>query len=315
MCEPPDYDPDSGHCECGCGCDGPDEPPYRWVPRAKPSGHSEHTTCWADRPWQFYGLTQACAQLRAEFLPLWLRGLSIRLTLSTFPRFVDVFLSKEPQHISAPKIIQISWIHSSDNYSYPSLDRLTPLIKLRAHCPEVRFEFIPYEAADEKAMPGDTPCDHCLEMRDRYDGEYDSWNDFECECDDPDMSYQEWIWELESRMAYTGILQAFLGNENKTWAKDILEGKVTARWMNMHSLSATFKILCTESFCHSVNNLQGAWNLLKGWGILDLPRRHQMEIILAFEESEKMVIDGLEVKNSLVREFRVPKARLPTEAT
>ena len=158
-------------------------------------------------------------------------------------------------------------------------------------------------------MPGDTTCDHCLEMRDRFD--YDASNETECECVDPDTPYQEWIRLEESRMAYTKVLQAFLDNDNRTWAKDILDGKITARWLNMNSNYATFKIQCKESFCHSVSDLQGAWDLLKGWGILDLSRRSQMDIILAFEEVDKMVIDGLEVKNSLVREFRVPKARLP----
>jgi hypothetical protein len=42
------------------------------------------------RPWKFFALTQACKQVRAEFRPLWIRDLSVRL-LSTYPlgTFVD----------------------------------------------------------------------------------------------------------------------------------------------------------------------------------------------------------------------------------
>jgi len=237
-----------------------------------------------------------------------MRTLCVRLTLATFPKFVDVFLSTDAEPMQAPKVVQLSWDHDIDNYS--PRDQLTPLIKLRAQCPDLRYEFVPYEVADLKRMPGDTPCDHCMEMRDRFEY-YDGWSDGECECVDPDTPYQEWIRQEESRMAYTKVLRAFLDNDNRTWAKDILDEKITARWLNMDYNYATFKIHCKESFCHSVSNFQGAWDLLKGWGILDLSRRSQMDIVLAFEEVDKMVIDGLEVKNSLVREFRVPKARLP----
>jgi hypothetical protein len=76
-----------------------------------------------------------------------------------------------------------------------------------------------------------------------------------------------------------------------------------------------FRITCKDTFSHSVSNSQGAWNLLKEWGILDLPRRKQMDIVMAFVETESMVLDGFEVKNSVLREFRVPRARLAKKPT
>ncbi|KAF2831100.1 hypothetical protein CC86DRAFT_134829 [Ophiobolus disseminans] len=318
----------SDDCDCGCEEDfdkrGAAEPPYRWAPRTRPSHRPTPTTWWADRPWQFYGLTQVCAQLRAEFKPLWIRALEVRLTLTTLPGFVETFLWMGAQHVGtqpigaqtmhapkslrAPKLIQIAWHHDSDNQPYP--DQLDPLLKFHTLCPEFRFAFVPFDITDLKTMPGDAHCEHCLEMNERF-GYDESWNDEDCECVDPDLPYQDWIYLEEDRIAYTGILQAFLHNDNKTWANDILDEKITAQRLGMTNSCATFKILCKKSFCHSVRDLQGAWDLLKGWGIIDLPRKAQMEIILAFEESETAVIDGYKVTNSLVREFRVPQASVP----
>jgi hypothetical protein len=58
--------------------------------------------------------TQACAQLRAEYRPLWIRALEVRLTLNTLPLFEVAFLPQGSQELHAPQRIEISWDHESD---------------------------------------------------------------------------------------------------------------------------------------------------------------------------------------------------------
>jgi hypothetical protein len=260
---------------------------------------------WNQRPWQFYGLTQACVQLRAEYRPLWMRALEVRLTFVTLPKFEDVFLPKGTQQQHAPRLIQVSWEHGSDNYR--GRNQLKPLLMLRARFPTLRFEFVPFDVAELKLMPGEKPCEECADMMIRYG--YDS--DPDCQCDDPDMSYAEWVELEEDRMCYTKIIEGFLANDNGIWHKAILDQNITTDCSFPSKTYLQFRITCKDTFCQSVSNFQDAWNLLKEWGILDLPGRNQMDIVLAFEETEKMVLDGFEVANSLVREFRVPRARLP----
>jgi len=54
--------------------------------------------------------------------------------------------------------------------------------------------------------------------------------------------------------------------------------------------------------------------MLEGWGIFKLARKADMDIVLVYKEVEKTVIDGYEVKNSLLHGFRVPRTRTITAA-
>lgn len=186
------------------------------------------------------------------------------------------------------------------------------MLKLRALCPDVRFEFVPYKVADQKWGPEDDICDHCVEMSDHV-GLFGAWDDDECDCVHPDTPYSEYVEIEEMKMAYTKVLQAFLRNDNPAWIKALLEEQVTAQWMSIYHNGAAFRFLCKEEFCHGVTDIQGAWDLLKGWGVLDLEGRDHMTFVLAFEESKKMIIDDCEVRNSLVREFRVPRPQRPKD--
>ncbi|KAF5849569.1 hypothetical protein GGP41_004994 [Bipolaris sorokiniana] len=48
---------------------------------------------YATRFWNFFGLTQTCRQIRAEFRPLWVRSSSIRFTgLETSVSFISTFM-------------------------------------------------------------------------------------------------------------------------------------------------------------------------------------------------------------------------------
>jgi hypothetical protein len=190
---------------------------------------------------------------------------------------------------------------------------LTPLLKLRARFPALRYEFVPFDVADLKMMPGDRLCAECADSFDRY-GHNADW-DGDCECDDHDMLYAEWVELEQSRMQYTKVIEAFLANDNGSWRQAIQVAKITAKWSSVNVSHIEFRITCKDTFSHSVSNFQGAWNLLKEWGILDLPRRKQMDIVMAFEETESMVLDGFEVKNSVLREFRVLRARLAKKPT
>jgi hypothetical protein len=70
-------------------------PLYRspYVPRAqKKLSESSFTVPWAQRVWQFFGLTQSCQQLRSEYRPLWIRDFTVRLRTGNLSEFVATFL-------------------------------------------------------------------------------------------------------------------------------------------------------------------------------------------------------------------------------
>lgn len=43
----------------------------------------------AKRAWEYFGLTQACQQLRVEYRPLWIRNLRVRTATHSLTLFVD----------------------------------------------------------------------------------------------------------------------------------------------------------------------------------------------------------------------------------
>jgi hypothetical protein len=191
-----------------------------------------------------------------------------------------------------------------------------PFYLLKARFPALRFEFVPFGVADNNIMPGDVLCDSCEDMRDTM---LDYWEAFsgdnsDCECD-CDMPWSEWVVLEVSRISYTAVFADLLSSSNPVWIRSLFAGDITIKYSISESTRrVTFRTVCKESFCHRVCDSQAAWDFLKGWGIFELSRKAEMDIVLVYEEVEKTAINGYEVRNSLLREFRVPRAPRVTAA-
>jgi hypothetical protein len=139
------------------------------------------------RPWKFFALTQACQQTRAEFRPLWIYDLSVRLlSTSCSGAFVDTFLHHTAEFKHAPKLLQTCWEHG---YT-PRVD-ITPLLRLVASCPSSRVDMVPYKVACGELMEFDV-CNNCLQREYQEDHGLDYDSDLEdCDCPDYDMVQEE----------------------------------------------------------------------------------------------------------------------------
>jgi hypothetical protein len=251
-------------------------PPYRCFPHAKRSGARRSATWWQDRPWKWFGLTQSCKQVRAEYRPRWMSALSVRLTPTALPYFAATFLPEEGALGSnAPEVVQVPW--PCDHHKKSKTQTfLTPLLQLKARLPAIRFNIVP--------------------------------SDYNCRF--AHSSWHGWSEKDERRIRNTAIFEDFLANVNAVWIKDVLNRNVTIEHSIVEDTQRiTFHIVCKESFCHGVGDTQAAWDLLNGWGVLGLSRKAEMDIVLVYEEVEKVILDGYEVQNSLLRKFRVPRIR------
>ncbi|KAF2831101.1 hypothetical protein CC86DRAFT_430773 [Ophiobolus disseminans] len=264
---------------------------------------------WAERLWKFFGLTHTCKQLRAEYRPLWVRKLCMRITPSMLPAFIDAYLSGPIQQLHIPRLIQISWHHDMDNIS--TKDSM-PMLQLHAHCPTVRFHYIPYILAEMNTGPGDEMCDHCCEvmyMEERAFGDADDV-DGHCTCVGSEMDGDEWSMYQEDFMDYTEILDEFITNANEKWCQDLRDERMTVK----HSFTRdtnhlTFRILVKEELAGSAGNFGRARDLLKEWGIFDLPRRRMMDFVLAFDKENEKMMRGCVTTMTMVREVKFARPK------
>jgi hypothetical protein len=265
-------------------------------------------TKWAERPWQSFGLTQTCKQLRAEYRPLWIRELSIRLVPTTIALFMAAFLPVSAQQDQGPKLVQISWCQGRDNLLKECRD-LTSLLQLRARFPYVRLQYVPYRVADLKWGPVDDMCESCEELNDMADHGYniDSLSGY-CTCHSEDMTYEDWVEFEETRMGHMEVVKDFISNNNDEWHTDILAEQMTVEFTFSPDMDyLTFRIFCKDTISTNTKTFGAARDLLKAWGIFNLRCKNDMSLILAFEEEKEKKIGGYNMTKSIVREIRVPK--------
>jgi hypothetical protein len=268
---------------------------------------------WAQRVWQFFGLTQSCQQLRSEYRPLWIRDLTVQLRTGNFSEFVATFLpTSKDESLLGPKLIQISWNHGPD--SIFGLDQ-TPFLLLRGRFPDIRFDFVSYRLADLNMEPSDELCEFCCEQTYLEEHGHDPEDaDGYCTCFDSDMDYEEWLMVEEDRMDYTHILKDFLSNNNEKWMTDILAENITVKcFFDRETDLPTFKILCKKPLKMAASDLAHAHSLLKSWGIFDLPSKVLMEFFIAWERKSKGRIGQYHMTKTVVREVHVPRPILPRD--
>ncbi|KAF2026025.1 hypothetical protein EK21DRAFT_92751 [Setomelanomma holmii] len=253
---------------------------------------------WAERPWQFYGLTQTCRQLRAEHRPIWIQNLHIRLDVWQLDIFCQTFLLSAAEHTHRPKLIEIPWDGSS-TYHAPEL---LSWLHFRTRHTFTSIAFVP-EVVVEGGMPREEKCDYCVDMEEsgrcRCCHDYDT---SDCECDDPDMGYFEWIQGKEAEIEYASTVKVLLDNRNATWPKAIDDGAIIGCTFTSHCGSLLiFRIRYKDTFYHYVSDMQGAWDVLKSWGVFDLLRQNNMVFKLVFDKKQTAQMGDRKVTNTITR--------------
>ncbi|KAH7069360.1 hypothetical protein FB567DRAFT_614923 [Paraphoma chrysanthemicola] len=256
---------------------------------------------WATRPWQFFGLTQTCRQLRAEHRSIWIRSLSVRLYIHEIGDFAQHFFPDRVEQPVGPALIQISWDERDRDYP----NHLLSWLKFCDRFPSTDIDFVSAPVADG-LRPGELSCNYCLALE--ADGRCGCYHggcrDEDCECDDPDMNYYEWTELCEDRIAYLDVVRRFLLNHNDEWRKTVRQQLTSCTFSEYHAGHVFFKIHCRDTLAQTVSDAQSAWDVLKGWDLFDLPRARNMEFVLAFAEKKMSTIGGRSIIRSVVREMR-----------
>jgi hypothetical protein len=112
---------------------------------------------WNKQPWKFFGLTQACKLISAEYCPLWSRNLSIRVRIEHLPDFDRDFLQKEHVSQNLRRHVQFDWLRSLDEKNGQEYD-ITSILRLGAGSPDITFEFVPIRIANRNWSQANRIC-------------------------------------------------------------------------------------------------------------------------------------------------------------
>ncbi|KAG9188752.1 hypothetical protein G6011_07457 [Alternaria panax] len=269
--------------------------PVRYGSRLRRKPHAERT-------WQFFGLTQACIQFRAEYRPLWLRDLRVGFKEpSALITFDNTFLNHGSESKYMPKLVQILWNHGEDDQSRFVM---SPLLRLHALSMSSRVEFVPLSVATGQSVHDDM-CHQCLRQyeREKHGLPPDSDNE-DCSCPDFDLDQEEWEDFKNVQMAYTSELSKLIHNKNEAWIKVVQENKATISCtFCLWTHHAIIEILYKDAVCQAVTDSQPAWDLLKEWGIPNLPTKRETDFVFAYKANESMVKDGYRVSHSVSRQI------------
>jgi hypothetical protein len=270
---------------------------------------------WAERYWKFFGLTQSCKQIRAEYRPLWFRKLEIMSPPVWLSQFVETFLSSAEELQHAPNLVQIEWERDIHDYVNAKCN-ITALLRLRAHRPTFQFKFVPGRLADGTTQDEEL-CWYCIhEMEIAELGHLDSDNMYErCTCAPPGLDTDDWESFQYEVIGRTWFIENFIRNDNATWLSDMREGRMSVQCLfGKVADPITFRILCKDRFAQFAgssddDHAEGAWNLITDWGIAALDSQENMAFVVAFEAERKMNKGGYELVSSELREVRLALAK------
>jgi hypothetical protein len=226
---------------------------------------------------RFLALTQICKQIRAEYRPLWLRDSSINLNLDDVKCFITTFFPTTDGYGNAPKLLLISWDHEG-GYDEDLLFDITPLLRLRAHCPTLVTWFVCRPLLD-----GDIPEIECWECG----------NSVHCGCDnncDHEEAIDEAFFELDMDYNYTMAIDDFIANGNEMWLKAI---RGDSRLHGM-KVECTVDVLIQRPTVHirfskgrvpagfnKSSMYKGALRYLREQGIPDLEINRKLDFVIA----------------------------------
>jgi hypothetical protein len=177
----------------------------------------------------------------------------------------------------------------------------------------IKFTFAPYKLTDGRTQEDDI-CDYCMEEMWAEDHGLEDWPNMyeECTCGDSDMDEDDWKAFHYGLISHTDALGDFLHNDNREWMENIRQ-----KWVTVHcsfeklTKQIEFKIACEEPLRQArmrdnvSSNAESAWNLLEGWGMLDLPLAKEMSFEIGFEVETKIEEGSRELKSSEIHITRI----------
>ncbi|KAF1980454.1 hypothetical protein BU23DRAFT_594653 [Bimuria novae-zelandiae CBS 107.79] len=173
----------------------------------------------------FLGLTQTCKQLRAEYRPIWLRNLEVRIRLFDLSTYLHDFYGCGPNYVNLPRLVQLSFNQDFEDY----VD-LTPMLRIRAGNPAIKFEFVPHLLTLDEGpwndIGFDEECDLCED--EIADGEMDMEEYEEMGC--PHYYIRKLRCGLDimsEEYPYLVALNNLLAHEDPNWLEDLRSSDVT----------------------------------------------------------------------------------------
>lgn len=233
---------------------------------------------------KFFGLTQVCKQIRAEYRPIWLQQSSVRVFLRDHLDYIDTFHGGMGGHKHMPQLIQISWLNGDDKRV-----ELTGLFSIRAHSNGTRIEMISHVLHQhEKHLANCSGCEFCGHI----------WTEIEIVLDYP----ESWETELEPHellacyknetmviiYPYLVTLNTLFEYGNPNWLRDIKSKEILEVWVDdldySHPPTVWFRfdprnsLFNTEEYGDLNPNAKTSWLTIRGF----LPRGTEMKPVLWF---------------------------------
>ncbi|KAF1840393.1 uncharacterized protein K460DRAFT_360077 [Cucurbitaria berberidis CBS 394.84] len=260
----------------------------------------------------FIGLAQTCKQLRAEYRPLFLRALQVRIRLGQLDDFFATFYPNTPEDYQhAPTRFQISWNVGKDGKSGVMYD-ITRLLQLQAFSSTFNVDFVPHQVA-QGLWPGNR-----ISRAHVYDSDEDVFlnETEECTCDMyHDFDLRDWMITMDDEVhAHVHHLQEFILNNNEAWLKDLRQHKMsiqcffnddTYQWTIDISLNGPIE----EVMLDGVVAPSHVWRYLKVRGMLQnsrLGEKLDMDFIVKYEEALTVRMgDSREVTTSVMKKVHI----------
>ncbi|EUC45190.1 hypothetical protein COCMIDRAFT_5589 [Bipolaris oryzae ATCC 44560] len=183
---------------------------------------------YTTRPWKFFGLTQTCRQIRAEFRPLWMRNTSIRfMGLEDSVSFISTFMPAIAEFKHAPECFTIGTAYKVGR---DSLCDITLLFRMDAFCPYFCLSFSPFEVIMGRPPPDERICPCCEEHFNPHTGEWSGTGiEEDCICIPSDADLQDRVdWEgfRDEELIHMDPLFE-IQSASEAWWKDLQDDKIS----------------------------------------------------------------------------------------
>jgi hypothetical protein len=248
-----------------------------------------------------------------EYRPLWMRAAAVRLNfISETIRYLAACMPNEADLKHAPKLLQIAWEHDMEKTT--AMRDITPLLRIRAFSSSFYCRFVPYNVVMEKAPEWDM-CHFCSERYELEEHDMDMdrnmWT--ECTCPPMDLEVEEWVEWYTDQMEYMGAISDLSHSTNEIWLTNLRANKISVSFAIAEGAdNVTFRILYHQKLSNSASasDYHPALELLKKWGVFDLPCGPNVHWIVAYEEEHQFAAEGgLKMKTSAVYEAHFRKAK------
>ncbi|KAF2438714.1 hypothetical protein P171DRAFT_477084 [Karstenula rhodostoma CBS 690.94] len=198
---------------------------------------------------KFFGLTQTCKKIRAEYLPLWMRNASLRVLYEEFGSYVKTFHNKKQGSVQGPKQLLISYDLGAA-YEAPETPRmnLLRLLRFRACHPSTGIEVVPHDEAgwyNPERGPEYRMDEFCSECDQADTG--NTWS----LCDHLKEVLEEYQYEALAGYVHLEEVNGLISHDNPIWVADIASGFIAEVYMKRMKLDNYVELGLDTEYCSS----------------------------------------------------------------